>query len=374
MKRRMLIMLLAVGLVFGGLYWFQAFKAGMIKKVMAGLANPAQTISTTVATTDSWQPKIEAVGSLRAVNGASLALEVSGIVQSINFQSGDTVSAGTTLLQLAAEDDIAKLASLEATADNYAVTFKRDQDQFKFHAVSQATLDSDSANLKNARALVDQQKATVAYKTLKAPFSGRLGIRAVDLGQYLSSGTTVVTLQALDPIYVDLYLPQQALSQIRVGQPVITTVDTYPAKSFAGEISAISPLVDSGSRNVQVRAVMKNPDGQLLPGMFAKVAVSVDQPQRLVTLPQTAIVSNPYGDSVFVVDKQAGGKTGGLVARQSFVKTGLVRGDQIAVTQGVNDGDTIVVAGQLKLRNGSPVVIDNSKVPVAEASPSIVDQ
>jgi membrane fusion protein (multidrug efflux system) len=372
MTKRMVIMLVSVGLVFGGLYWFQNFKAGMIKQAIAGLANPPQTVSTTTAKTGAWQPKIDAIGSLKAVNGADLALQVSGIVKDIGFQSGDMVETGQTLLQLVADDSVALLESLEATADLYALTLKRDQEQFKIRAVSQATLDTDNANLKNARALVTQQRALVDQKTLRAPFAGRLGIRSVDIGQFLSSGTTIVTLQALDPIFVDLYLPQQALSQIKVGQPVTTTIDTYPGETFAGEITAINPKVDTGSRNVQVRAKMQNPDGRLLPGMFGKVAIAVGQPQALITLAQTAIVSNPYGDAVFVVDKAKDGD--GFVARQTFVKTGLVRGDEIAVTDGIKEGETIVVAGQIKLRNGSPVVVDNSHVPVAEASPAIVDK
>ncbi|MBZ9603227.1 efflux RND transporter periplasmic adaptor subunit [Phyllobacterium chamaecytisi] len=371
MIKRMAIMLVAVGIVFGGLYGFQIFKAGMIKEVMAGLANPPQTVSTVVATKDTWQPKIEAVGAFKAVNGADLALQVSGIVKDIAFQSGDMVTAGQTLLQLVADDDAAKLDSLQATADLYALTLKRDQEQFKIRAVSQATLDTDLANLKNARSLVAQQKALVEQKTLKAPFAGRLGIRSADIGQFLSVGTTIVTLQALDPIFVDLFLPQQALSQIKVGQSVLTMIDTYPGETFAGEISAINPKVDSGSRNVQVRVTMQNPDGRLLPGMFAKVSISVGQPEPLITLAQTAIVNNPYGDSVFIVDKTSDGK---LLAREAFVKTGLVRGDQIAVTEGIKEGETVVIAGQIKLHNGSPVVVDNTHVPVAEASPSIVDR
>jgi membrane fusion protein, multidrug efflux system len=370
MIKRMAIMLLAVGIVGGGLYGFQTFKAGMIKKFLASAANPPQTISAIVAATDSWQPKIEAVGTLRAGSGADLALQASGIVQTISFKSGDNVQQGQTLLQLNADDDIAKLASLQVTADNFAVTLKRDQEQFKIHAVSQATLDTDSANLRNDQALVDQQRATVEQKTLKAPIAGRLGIRQIDIGQYLSAGATIVTLQKLDPMIADFYLPQQALSQITVGQQVAVTIDAYPGKTFPGEIQAINSKIDSSSRNVEVWAVMKNPDGQLLPGMFAKVVVAVGEPEQWVTLPQTAIVNNSYGDSVFVVDK----KDDGLVARQSFVKTGLVRGDQVAVMQGVRQGDNVVVAGQIKLRNGSPVLVDNDHVPVAESSPSIVDK
>lgn len=371
MIKRMAIMLSAVGIIGGGLYGFQTFKAGMIKTFLASAANPPQTISTVIAATDAWQPTIEAVATLRAGSGADLALQASGIVQTISFKSGDDVQEGQTLLQLNADDDLAKLASLQVTADNFAVTLRRDQEQFKIHAVSQATLDTDNANLRNEQALVDQQKATVAQKTLKAPIAGRLGIRQIDIGQYLGAGTSIVTLQKLDPMIADFYLPQQALSQIKVGQPVALAVDAYPGRTFPGKISAINVKVDSSSRNVEVWAVMTNPDGQLLPGMFAKASVSVGAPERWITLPQTAIVSNSFGDSVFLVDTKDGGA---LVARQVFVKTGRARGDQIAVTQGVRQGDTVVVAGQIKLRNGSPVVVDNNHVPVAESSPSIVDR
>ncbi|WP_316233017.1 efflux RND transporter periplasmic adaptor subunit [Bradyrhizobium sp. SZCCHNPS2010] len=371
MIKRMTIMLAVMGLLFGGLYGFQVFKGVMIKKAIGAMANPPQTVSTVVAETAPWQSSLTAIGSLRAVNGADLALQASGIVQNIQFNSGDTVTAGQPLLQLVATDDIAKLQSLEATAENYAIVLKRDQEQIKFSAVSQATLDSDKANLKNAQALVEQQKAIVEQKTLKAPFAGRLGIRAVDLGQYLSAGTSIVTLQSLDPIYVDFYLPQQALEVIKIGEDVTTKVDAYPGERFTGQISAINSKVDSTSRNVQVRATLHNDPARLLPGMFAKVEIAVGKPEQLVTLPLTAVVNNPYGDLVYVVDNL---KDGQGIARQMFVKTKPAKGDHIVVTEGVKAGETVVIAGQLKLRNGSPVKVDNSHVPVAEAAPDIVDQ
>ncbi|HBF28190.1 efflux RND transporter periplasmic adaptor subunit [Rhizobium sp.] len=374
MIKRMVIMLLATGAVFGGLYGFQTFKAGIIQKVMAGMANPPQTVSTAAASVSDWQSQLEAVGTLKAVNGADLALQVAGIVEEKSFESGDTVVAGQTLLKLSAEDDIAKLAALQATADNYAISLRRAQEQQKVSAVSQATVDSDAASLKNAKALVDQQQAIVDQKTLRAPFAGRLGIRSVDLGQYLTAGTTIVTLQALDTLYVDLYLPQQVLSQIKVGQDVTTTVDSFPGKTFPGKISAINSKVDSTSRNVQIRATMNNPDGILLPGMFGRVKIAVGSSQKFITLPQTSIVYNPYGDSVFIVDQngQEGTKNG--VVRQSFVKTGATRGDNVAIVDGVKEGEQVVTAGQIKLRNGTPVIIDNSHVPAAENAPEIKDQ
>ncbi|TPN20819.1 efflux RND transporter periplasmic adaptor subunit [Mesorhizobium sp. B2-3-3] len=370
MMKRMIFMLACFGLVFGGLYGFQQFKAAMIQKVMAGMANPAQTVSAMPVAAEGWQDTVEAVGSLSAVSGADLALQVSGIVKEIAPQSGDKVEAGQTLLQLNADDIIAKLAALQATAENYMITLKRDEEQLKIKAVSQATIDSDIANLKNAGALAAQQQAVVEQMTLKAPFAGRLGIRAVSVGQYLSAGTTAFTLQTLDPIFVDFYLPQQALGQLEVGQSITAVVDTYPDRKFAGEITAINPKVNSSTRNVQLRAVIRNADNSLLPGMFAKVTVSIGKPQQFITLPQTAIVRNSYGDSVFLIDGQGANQ----VARQVFVKTGLMRGDQVAVTSGVKQGETVVVAGQIKLRNGTPVKLDNSHAPPAEPSPNVIDQ
>ncbi|GGI23480.1 efflux RND transporter periplasmic adaptor subunit [Bradyrhizobium guangdongense] len=371
MIKRMTIMLGGMAILFGGLYGFQTFKDMMIRKAIGGMANPPQTVSTVVAANAPWQTTLSAVGSLRAVNGADLALQVAGIVQGIQFSSGESVAAGQPLLSLVATDDVAKLNSLQATAENYAIVLKRDEEQIKFSAVSQATLDGDKANLKNAQALVDQQKAVVEQKTLKAPFAGRLGIRAVDLGQYLSAGTTIVTLQSLDPIYVDFYLPQQALASISINQDVTISVDAFPGERFTGQITAINAKVDSTSRNVQVRATLRNGEARLLPGMFAKVEIAVGKPEQVVTVPLTAIVNNSYGDLVYLVDNLHDGQG---IARQMFVKTRSPKGDRIAVTEGVSPGETVVIAGQLKLRNGSPVKVDNSHVPVAEAAPDIVDQ
>lgn len=373
MIKRMTIMLLVTGTVLGGLYGFQVFKAGMIQKVMASIANPPQTVSTTVANFTDWQNKIEAVGTLKAANGADLALQASGIVEDISFKSGDTVAAGQTLLRLIAHEDMAKLASLQATTDNYRITFNRDREQLKINAVSQATVDSDEANLKNSQALADQQQAIIDQKTLRAPFAGRLGIRSADLGQYLTAGTTIVTLQSLDVLYVDMYLPQQTISQLKTGQAIAMTVDAYPVKTFTGQVSAISPKVDSSSRNVLVRATMDNTDGLLLPGMFGRVEIATGSSQKLVTLPQTAIVYNPYGSIAFVVDKAPDGQKQRAV-RQTFVKTGSVRGDNVAVTDGIKPGDEVVVAGQIKLGNGTPVMVDNSHVPVSEDTPVVTDQ
>ena len=304
MTKRMVIMLVAVGVVFGGIFGFQAFKAAMIKKFMAGMSSPPQTVSATKASVSEWQPQIEAVGSLRAVKGADLSLEVSGVVDSISFNSGDDVAEGAVLLKLRSDDDVAKLESLQATAELNQITYERDQKQFKIQAVSQANLDTDVANLKNAKAQVAQQQAILDKKTLRAPFAGHLGIRAVDLGQYLSAGTVIVTLQALDPIFLDFFVPQQAVDQVRLGQTVAVKIDAYKDQTFAGEISAINPRVDASSRNVQIRATLKNADHKLIPGMYATVDIATGAPQNYVTLPQTAITYNPYGDTVYIVDSK----------------------------------------------------------------------
>ena len=376
MTKRMVIMLIAVAIVFGGIFGFQAFKASMIKKFMTAMGSPPQTVSATKAAYGEWQPKLEAIGTLRAVKGADLSLDVPGVVASISFNSGDDVEQGAPLLKLRVEDDLAKLESLQAMAELSEIVNQRDQKQFKMQAVSQATLDTDAANLKNAKAQVVQQQAIIDKKFLRAPFAGHLGIRAVDLGQYLAAGTVIVTLQALDPIFVDFFLPQQAVDQVRLGQSVTVKIDAFKDQTFAGEISAINPKVDAGSRNVQIRATLKNPEHKLLPGMYATVDIATGSPQSYLTLPQTAITYNPYGDTVYVVDSKAADATGKpqLIARQTFVTTGPTRGDQVAVLKGIEEGDLIVTAGQIKLHNGSTILIDNSITPTADAAPVPIDR
>lgn len=375
MIKRMILMLVVVGLVFGAIFGFQTFKAKMIKQALAALSNPPQTVSTVQAAEQDWRSQLEAVGSLRAVRGADLSPQVAGTVSALHFESGQDIKEGTLLVELASADDVAKLQSLRANAALAKLTYDRDLRQLNAQAVSQQTVDTDLQTLRSNEALVGQQQATLDYKLIRAPFAGRLGIRQVDLGQYLAAGTVMVTLQALDPIYADFYLPQQALDQITVGQAVTTKIDTYPGQQFAGEISAINSRVDTATRNVQVRATLKNADHKLLPGMFATVDITVGQPQRFVTLPQTAIAYNSYGSTVYIVEdkgKDANGKPQ-LIAHQSFVATGATRGDQIVVTSGVKPGDVVVNTGQVKLHNGSSVVINNSVLPSDDAAPHPVD-
>jgi membrane fusion protein (multidrug efflux system) len=375
----MIIMLVLVAVVLAGIFGFKDFVNGKIKEFMAGPAGPGnqpQTVSTIQAAKTDWQQQLEAVGTLRAVRGADLSLEVAGVVEKLNFDSGQDVEAGAELLKLRDEDDVAKLKSLEAVTELSEITYSRDLKQLKAQAISQATVDSDAANLKNNQAQAEQQRAIVEKKTLKAPFAGHLGLRQVDLGQFLSAGTTVVTLQALTPIYADFLLPQQALDKIKAGQAVTAKVDTYPGKTFAGKITAINPKIDVSTRNVQVRAEIQNPDRVLVPGMFVTVDIVVGTPQKLVTLPQTAITYNSYGNLVFVVDDKGKDKDGksSLTVRQVFVTTGATRGDQVSIVKGVDEGATVVTTGQMKLRNGVAVVVNNTVLPKNDPNPKPVDQ
>ena len=374
--KRMIIMLAAVGVVLGLIFGFGVFKGIMIKKYFASAGAPPQTVSTTAAKFEDWQPTISAVGSLRAVKGADLSLEVAGIVDEVLFNSGDEVKAGTVLLRLRSEDDEARLRALEATAQLSQSTFERDRKQFEAKAISQAALDVDSANLKNAQAAVEQQRATLNKKIVKAPFSGRLGVRVVDVGQFLNPGTTIVTLQALDPIYADFYLPPLQVNRIDVGQKASVKTDSDAASGLDGQISAINPKVETSSRNVLVRATLKNPTQKLLPGTSVTVEIDTGKPQRYLTLPQTAITFNPYGDTVFLAKDNGKDDKGQpkLAAKQTFVVTGPTRGDQIAVLEGIKEGDVVVTAGQLKLQNDTPLVINNAVQPKSDANPKPVDQ
>jgi membrane fusion protein (multidrug efflux system) len=369
----MIIMLLIVGVVLGAIFVFEGIVLpSLMKKVIAAGANPPQTVSDMVAQKQEWQPQLSAIGSLRAVRGADLSAQIGGIVSAIHFESGVDVQEGTVLVELQSADDKAKLDSLKAQAELARITYERDQRQLQAQAVSKQVVDTDEQTLRSDLAQVAQQQATLDYKTIKAPFAGHIGIRQVDVGQYLAPGTAIVTLQALDPIYVDFNLPQQALSQIAVGQSVNVSVDTFPGQKFPGKVSAINSKVDLSSRNVQIRATLDNHDHKLLPGMFANIAIDVGSKQSYVTLPQTAVTYNPFGDTVFLVDNKGKDAKGQdqLVARQVFVTTGDTRGDQVAIVKGVNAGDTVVTGGQIKLRNGSPLKISNVVEPTDEANPT----
>jgi membrane fusion protein (multidrug efflux system) len=372
MIKPFVILAIVVVVILGGIFAWQVFMGKMMKKFMGAAATAPQTVSTAVVTATNWQAQTQAIGSLRAVRGADLASQASGIVDEIHIDSGTEVPAGTVLLRLRPYDDPAKLAQLEAAAVLAEQTYKRDQEQFAAQAISQAVLDTDVSTLKSAQAQVGAQRQLIDEKSVKAPFAGRLGIRQVDVGQYLTAGTTIVTLQELDPILIDFYVPQQALAHLKVGQTTTATVDTYPGVTFKGTIASINSKVDLASRNVQVRASFPNPDRRLLPGMYANVEIDNGSATKEVTLPQVAVTYNPYGDTVFIV-QQGGvdehGKPKSAV-QQRFIQLGETRGDQVAVKRGLAPGDVVVTAGQMKLRNGSNVIVNNSVTPPDDISPT----
>lgn len=371
MTKRMIIMLIIIGVIFGGIFGYLGFRSYMMKKYMSSAVAPAVTVSAVTAVTNEWQPLISAVGSLRAVRGVEVANEIAGLVQNVHFKSGNTVTTGQLLVQLNADSDIAQLQTLTAARELSQSIYERNKKQFLAQAVSKASLDADAADLKIKQAQVAQQESLVSKKTIRAPFAGRLGISSVNPGQYLNPGDKIVTLQALDSIYVDFYLPQQELSRVSSGQAVAAATDTYPDKKFNGKISAISPKVDSQTRNVQIEALIANPRHELLPGMYATIKVQAGKAKRYLTIPRTAVTFNPYGETVYIVEEKGATKDGkpSLFVRQTFVTLGPARGDQVAIIKGVKEGERIVTSGQLKLKSGNPVVINNQVQPASDANP-----
>lgn len=376
-KKQMIIMLIAVGILFSLIFGWKGFSSYMLKKYLSQIQAPAVTVSTMKVEASLWQPTLKAVGSLRAVLGVNVTTELAGMVQKIHFRPGSAVEKGSVLVQLNAGTELGLLHSLQAQVELAKITYKRDKAQYAVHAVSKQTLDTDEWNLRNLQAQVEEQAATVEKKTIRAPFSGQLGVRNVNPGQYLNVGDTVVSLQALDVIYADFYLPQQALARLKLGQTVKMVTDTFANQVFQGTITTIEPIVDSATRNVEVEATFPNPDFKLKPGMFTRVEVDVGNKQSYLTIPQSAITFNSYGDIVYLV-KDSGKKDNKnqpiFVAQQVFVTVGDTRGDQIAILKGLHRGDVIVTSGQLKLKNGSQVVINNQLQPSNEESPKVVEK
>jgi membrane fusion protein, multidrug efflux system len=374
MIKRIMIMLVVVGLLAAAISGFRAYKHRMSSKSMVYQIPPV-SVSTAKAEMQGWRPEISAVGSLSAVRGVDVASEVSGLVSLVHFKSGDHVKPGQSLVQLNAEPDVAQLHSLEAAVELAAVILERDNKQLDAQAVSQATLDTDEADLKSKRALVAQQTGVVEKKTIRAPFGGKLGITAVNPGQYIDAGEKIVTLQDLDRIYVDFFLPQQNLSVISLDQKVTIVSDAYPDRTFEGKITSINPKVDPSTRNVQVQATIRNDKHELYPGMYAAATVLAGDVKNYLTLPRTAVSFNPYGETVYIV-QEAKGQDGKavLTAKETFVTVGSSRGDQIAILKGVKEGDTVVTSGQLKLKSGAAVVVNNKVIPSSEAVPQLADQ
>ena len=382
-------------------------KVLMVMRMIAGMKPPPPAVvSTAKATYQEWQPQLRSVGSLRAARGADLALDVAGLVSRVSVRSGADVKAGQLLLELVDTDEVANLRQLEAQAALSQVTYERAQKQIAVHVIAQADYDTAAADLKVKRAAVAQQQAIIGKKQLRAPFAGRAGIVTLNPGTYLNAGTVITTLQQLDPVYVDFFIPQRDVGQLKQGQRAGLLLDAYPGRTFSGTINAISPKVESDTRNVQVEAEVPNPERLLKPGMFANVGVDVGTQQRYLTLPQTAVVFNPYGETVYVVKKKSqfdadqaqsvaaarAGDPGAqqqptpkstkkgqgppplpadtLVVEQTFVTTGATRGDQVAILTGIPEGAQVVSSGQVKLKNGAPVTINNSVLPANSPNPT----
>jgi membrane fusion protein (multidrug efflux system) len=394
LRKRLIIVIVAVAILFALLIGLHLFIGKKIAEVMQTMASAPQTVSTMTAEYQDWQPHVQAVGNVRAVHGSDLAFELAGIVESVDVKSGVDVKKGQVLMKLVDAQDRATLASLQANARLAELTADRAKKQLAVQAISKAQYDTDMASLKSAQAQAAAQAALVAKKTLRAPFSGRVGIITANPGQYINAGTSVVTLQQLDPVYVDFTVPQSSLNMLKLGGKVELSVDAFKNKTFTGAVSATDPKVDLSTRNVGVEATVPNPDKLLVPGMFANVAVDSGSQKRYLTLPQTAISYAPYGDTVFVVHDgtppapSASGEPAtpkssapagkddksAHYVRQVVVTVGPTRGDQVAVLSGIKEGDVVVTSGQLKLRNDSPVDINNKVQPAFNPNPHPVEE
>lgn len=372
LQRRMIIMLCGVFLLLGLIFAFNQFKTFMIKHFISGMGLPPATVSTKVITAEPWQPKLTSVGNIRAFRGVDLSTEIGGLVLTVPIKSGIDVKEGDLLIKLNDASDVAQLNSLRAMADLAKVINERDKQQLAIQAISKNVFDTSTADAKSKQAQVEAQIALVAKKNLKAPFSGRVGIVSINPGQFVNPGDKLLTLQTLDPIFVDFNLSQSNAEQIQVGQEIIVTTDAFKDASFTGKITAVSPRVDINTRNIQVEAQIANPDKKVLPGMFANVNIKLGDEVKLLTLPQTAVTYNPYGSTVFIAkptgkkDKQG---NPALEAQQVFVTTGAARGDQISILKGLDEGTTVVTSGQLKLKNGTPLIINNKVQPSNSPDP-----
>jgi membrane fusion protein (multidrug efflux system) len=354
MSKRYVIVILALVLIFGTIFgvkfWLNIKSAGMPRMF------PPTVVASAEVKEENWKPSLKSVGSLVATNGISVSTEVNGIVSGIVFQSGQAVQQGQVLLHLDDKVDQAALAALRADQRLSEIQFNRVKDLLKKHVTSKADYDEAQAKFDAAKARVKGQIAVINRKTIRAPFSGLLGIREVDLGQYLEAGKPIVKLEALDPIFVDYTLPERFLNQLKVGQTVKVKLDALPGQEFNGQVSAVDSGVSTGTRTLKVRASLSNDKLAMRPGMFAEVRTIVADAHKVLTVPYTAISFNTYGNFVYVINKTDKGE---IVKRQQ-VATGEVREGRVAIVQGLSAGRQVVRAGLVKLRDGIPVKIDNS--------------
>ncbi|MBM3108852.1 efflux RND transporter periplasmic adaptor subunit [Pseudomonas sp. P66] len=369
LRRRMLIMLGVVLLLVLVLGSYKAFS--IYQQVqMFSAPKPPISVAATESSERAWQNRLPAVGSLTALQGVDLSLETAGTVKKLQFESGQKVSKGQPLLELDSDVETALLGTAQADLGLAQVDFNRGSQLVGSQAISRGEFDRLSAQYKRNKAVVDQLKAALAKKSISAPFSGTIGIRQVDIGAYLASGTVIATLQDLSSLYVDFFVAEQAIPKLSIGQQVLVSVAAYPQQTFPGTISAINPKVEDSTRNVQVRATLANPEGKLLPGMFSSLQVLLPNPQPRVVVPESAVTYTLYGNSVYVavakkneegqVQKNAEGQPE-LVAQRRFVETGERRDGLVVVIKGLEAGEQVVTAGQLKLTQGASITISPDK-------------
>lgn len=357
MTKRMLFVLLVLSLVLGAMFGWKFYQAQEMA-ILASMPPPPATVSAADVQAETWQPYLAAVGSLVAIQGILVTTEVAGNVSAIHFESGQRVEAGTLLLEIDDSVEQAELEGIDAERRLADLQFKRREGLLESNTISHSDVDEARLRLENATAQQAAKQAVIEKKHITAPFGGWLGIRQVDLGEYLQPGTAIVPLEALAPIYADFALPERYLDQISVGQSVETEVHAFPGEIFKGHITALNPGIDPGTRSLQIRATLENKQARLRPGMFAEVRVVLPRRPAVLTLPQTAITYNPYGDSVFVIQE---GESGSQVQRRQ-IETGGVRDGRVEIVRGLQAGEQVVIAGQVKLRNDQAVVVDNSIV------------
>ena len=375
-KRRRKPIRIAVALLVAICVFVFGIKALQIGKMMSTPQTmPATTVSSASVKEEDWAPHLTAVGSVSAVQGAVVSTELAGIVSEINFENGAEAKKGEVLLKLDASQEEALLRSAEAEAQLARTDLQRARDLAIKKVVSSAELDSAQSKFTRLNAVVDQMRSNIAKKSVIAPFDGQLGIRQVNVGQMINAGQQVVALTALNPMYVDFALPEQYLSKLTKDLDVSVRADALPDRPFEGKLTAINSMVDPVTRNVPLQATLENPDHALHPGMFAKVEVALPETKKTIVIPGSAVSYAPYGDSVFVIEKQKDPKTGkeSQVLRQQFVRIGDARGDFVAVTQGLKAGQTVVGTGVFKLRNGMAVTVNNDLAPKPELNPKPSD-
>ncbi|KAA6184175.1 efflux RND transporter periplasmic adaptor subunit [Thiohalocapsa marina] len=366
MIKRLLLVLLFLAALLAGLGYL---KFQQIQGQIALFSQPAppKTVLATRVETSTWQPRLHSVGDVQGAQGVLVNNQVAGQVQNILFESGDLVQAGQPLVQLDTEVDAADLAGLMASLELAETQLKRNQKLLRDRAVSQDDFDEISAQVSQAKAQVQAKRALIEKKTIRAPFDGQLGIRRVDLGQFLPAGSAIVELEALDPVYVDFALPERHLARLHTGQTVRITVTAYPGQMFEGQIQAINPTLDRNTRNVRVRALLQNPERQLRPGMFAQVETLLPARDQVLTLPREAITFNTYGDSVFVIQQKDTDTEPQLQVQRRQIRTGEVHADRIEILDGLEAGERVVAVGHVKLRNGDQVRIAEDDKPADQA-------